>query len=154
MNKTNKMLVGVVLVLVVVLIALVAWQFFFSSSPMYAVYMRTGEVYFGKLQRFPSFGLTDVYTISVNQQNTQNPVSVQKFSNVFWGPSNFLKLNPDEVVWTTELRSDSQLVQLIASNPNLVPAQQQAPSSQTPSAQAPSTQKTPSSPTPSTGSGK
>lgn len=152
MNKTNRILLGVVLVLVVVLIVLVAWQFFFSSSPFYAVYMKTGDVYFGKLQRFPSFGLTDVYTLAVNQQNAQNPVSVQKFSNVFWGPSDFLKLNQDEVVWYTELRSDSQLLQLITSNPNLVPQQQ----AQTPSpSQTPSSSQTPSAPsTPSASNGK
>lgn len=135
MNKMNKALLGIVIVLAVVLIALVVWQSFFTSSPMYAVYLKTGDLYFGKLVNFPSFGLSDVYTISVNQQDTKNPISVQKFSNVFWGPGDFLKINKDEVVWTTELSPESQLLQLVKANPNLVPAQgsqQQQPAPQEP----------------------
>ncbi len=135
MNKMNKALLGIVIVLAVVLIALVVWQSFFTSSLMYAVYLKTGDLYFGKLVNFPSFGLSDVYTISVNQQDTKNPISVQKFSNVFWGPGDFLKINKDEVVWTTELSPESQLLQLVKANPNLVPAQgsqQQQPAPQEP----------------------
>lgn len=123
MNRTNKFLLGIVVVLAVILVGLVAWQVFFTSSPMYAVYLKTGDLYFGKLVNFPSFGLKDVYTISVNQQDQKNPISVQKFSNVFWGPGDFMKINRDQVVWTNELSSDSQLVQLVKQNPNLVPPQ-------------------------------
>ena len=117
----NKVLLGIVIILAVILVALVIWQALFTTSPMYAVYLKTGDIYFGKLVNFPSFGLTDVYTLSVNQQDAQNPVRVQKFSNVFWGPGDFLKINRDEVVWTNQLSSDSQLLQLVKSNPNLLP---------------------------------
>lgn len=121
----NKILLGLIIVLALILIALVVWQIFFAKSPFYAVYMKTGDLYFGKLTRFPSFGLNSVYTLQVNPQDQQNPVRVQKFSEVFWGPEDWLKLNRDEVVWYTKLKSDSQLMQLITANPNLVP--QQAP---------------------------
>ena len=117
----NKVLLGIVIILAVILVALVIWQALFTTSPMYAVYLKTGDIYFGKLVNFPSFGLTDVYTLSVNQQDAQNPDRVQKFSNVFWGPGDFLKINRDEVVWTNQLSSDSQLLQLVKSNPNLLP---------------------------------
>lgn len=125
MNRVNKVLLGVVIVLAVILVTLVIWQGFFTSSPIYAVYLKTGDLYFGKLVRFPSFGLRDVYTLSVNQQDQQNPIRVQKFSNVFWGPGDFLKINRDEVVWMNKLSQESQLVQLVRTNPNLVPQQTQ-----------------------------
>lgn len=126
MSKTNKTLLWVVIILAIILIALVLWQVLFASSSYYAVFLRTGDLYFGQLTKFPSFGLTNVYTIQVTQ-DPQNPLSVQKFSNLFWGPEDYLKINRDEVVWYTELSPTSQLNQLFTTNPNLVPQQQGAP---------------------------
>lgn len=120
MSTTNKILLKVVMVLVIVLAGIISWQYFVSSS-YYAVYMRTGDLYFGQLKKFPSFGLSHVYTLQVNAQNQQTPVSIQKFTNVFWGPSDFLRLNKDEVVWINKLKSDSQFVKIVTENPDLVP---------------------------------
>lgn len=131
MNKMNRILLWVIGVLVIILLVLVVWQIFFGKSAYYAVYMRTGDVYFGKLMRFPSFGLSNVYTLQVNAQDQQNPIRVQKFSDVFWGPEDWLKLNKDEVVWYTKLKSEGQLSQLLLTNPNLTPQQgQQVPQQQ------------------------
>jgi uncharacterized protein YehS (DUF1456 family) len=54
--------------------------------------------------------LTNVYLLQVNAQNSENPVSIQKFSNVFWGPENYIKINKDEVVWYTKISPQSQLI--------------------------------------------
>lgn len=122
MSKTNKILLILVVVLLLVLIGLVVWQKLgikVTESSYWAVYLKTGDLYFGKLMTFPSFGLKNIYTLQVDQQNSENPISVQKFANVFWGPEDFLKINREEVVWMTKLRSDSQLVQLVKTNPSL-----------------------------------
>jgi hypothetical protein len=112
MNKnTNKILLIIVIVLALILVGLIAKQVFWGSTPSYyAVYLRTGELYFGKLSLFPSFKLTNVYLLQVNAQNSENPVSIQKFSNVFWGPENYIKINKDEVVWYTKISPQSQLI--------------------------------------------
>jgi hypothetical protein len=125
MNRLNKWLLWVIVVLVVILVILVAWQVFFARSQYSAVYLRTGEVYFGKLVRFPYFGLKNVYSIQATGDQ-QNPLRIQRFTDSFWGPEDRIKINRDEVVWYTELKNESQLNQLFATNPNLVP-QQQAP---------------------------
>ena len=52
-------------------------------------------------------------------------MNVQKFSNVFWGPEDFIKINRDEVAWYTKLKSDSQLVRLIETNPDLTSGENQ-----------------------------
>ncbi|KKL62286.1 hypothetical protein LCGC14_2186700, partial [marine sediment metagenome] len=65
-----------------------------------------------------------VYTIQVNPQNEETPLSIQRFRNVFWGPDDFLHLNRDQVVWSTKLVSTGQLAQLISQNPDLIPTQQ------------------------------
>jgi len=126
MSKTNKVILWVVIVLAVILVALILWQALFASSSYYAVLLRTGDIYFGNLTKFPSFGLENVYTLQVTQ-DPENPLSVQKFSNLFWGPEDYLRINRDEVVWYTELSDASQLTQLFTTNPNLVPQQVQQP---------------------------
>ncbi|MDP3974876.1 MAG: hypothetical protein Q8P88_01120 [Candidatus Jorgensenbacteria bacterium] len=120
--KNNKALVWVVAVLAVALIAVVVWQFSGVGSPLYAVYLRSGDLYFGELVRAPYFGLKKVYLLQVNAGNAENPVSVQKFTNVFWSPEDFIKINRDEVVWMTRVSDESQLVQVIRANPGLVPS--------------------------------
>lgn len=135
MNRTNRILLWVIGVLVIILLVLVVWQIFFGKSSYYAVYMRTGEIYFGKLMKFPSFGMKNVYTLQVNAQDAQNPIRVQKFSDVFWGPEDWMKINRDEVVWYTKLKTEGQLSQLLLTNPNLVP--QQVPQQQMPEQQVP-----------------
>lgn len=124
MSKTNKILLVVVIVLVLALIGVVLWQTVWKSQSYYAVFLRTGDLYFGQLKWFPSFGLKQVYTIQVNAQNQENPISIQRFKNVFWGPEDWLKINRDEVVWMTKLDSAGQLAQLIRTNPDLIPQQQ------------------------------
>lgn len=86
MSKTNKILLVIVIVLVLALIGVVLWQTVWKSQSYYAVFMRTGDLYFGQLTWFPSFGLKQVYNLQVNTQNQENPVSIQRFKNVFWGP--------------------------------------------------------------------
>lgn len=128
MRNVNKLLLTVVIVLVVALIAVLAWQVFFRGPSYYAVYLRTGDLYFGELTTFPHFGLNHVYMIQVNSQDQKNPVSIQKFTNVFWGPEDSIRINRDQVVWYTPLNPDGQLAQLIRNNPNLTPSQGTQPS--------------------------
>ena len=126
-----KALVGVVIVLGAVLVALVGYQTLFAESAYSAVYLRSGDLYFGKIVRFPYFGLKNVYMLQATQDPT-NPLRIQKFSQVFWGPEDYLRLNREEIVWHTHIRSDSQLAELLKTNPELAQPQQQAPVQQIP----------------------
>ncbi len=135
-NKISKILVGIVAVLIIVLVVLFIIQIFAKKDSYHAVYLRTGDIYFGKLITFPTFGLRNVYTLQITQ-DPQNPLRIQKFSDVFWGPSDYLKLNRNEVVWYTELQKDGQLYQLLSTNPNLIPQQQAPQQLQQPTTQPP-----------------
>jgi hypothetical protein len=134
MNKVNKVLIGVIVVLVVVLGVLLAWREWGSGPSYYAVSLRTGDLYFGQLTRFPSFGLKHVYLIQVNQNDTKNPLSIQRFKNAFWGPEDFLRINRDEVVWMARLDPQGELAKLISTNPDLTAPAASAPA---PSSEAP-----------------
>ncbi|MEK7543158.1 MAG: hypothetical protein AAB503_02545 [Patescibacteria group bacterium] len=117
-----KYLLIAVIVLLAIIVTIISLRWLKPwDGGLRAVYLRTGDLYFGKLTHFPSFGLKQVYLLRIDNTRQDNPLSIQQFSKVFWGPKDFLSINPQEVVWTAELRSDSQLAELIAQNPELIP---------------------------------
>lgn len=123
MSKLNKILIGLVVVLLLALGVIVYWQKIGFEKPYWAVYMNTGDLYFGKLSHFPKLSLTDVWFLQRNAQDTQNPVSLAKFDGIFWGPENRIYLDERNVVWKAKLRDDSQVVKYIK-NPQSVQNQQ------------------------------
>lgn len=129
MKKVNVVLLIIVIILILLIAGWGIWKLTSDSNSKFsAVYLTTGDLYFGKMVRFPSFGIKQVYTLQVNAQDQENPLSVQKFENVFWGPGDFLKINREQVVWTTPLNDLGQMSQLLTNNPDLLPTQSQVPS--------------------------
>ena len=101
-----------------------------GPSPYSAVYLSTGDIYYGKLSWFPSPHLTDVWLLQ-RQQDAQGQaqVAVEPFNSSFWGPVDEIDLNPRQIVFWTRLRNDSKLAQAL-SNPSLL--EQATSTSQTP----------------------
>ena len=130
MNKSNKILLAIIIVLAATLVAIIYWQKVGFNRNYWAVYLDTGDLYFGKLNYFPKLSLSDAYLLQRNEQNQQNPFSVSKFSNAFWGPENKLYINKDNIVWKTKLKKDSQIVNFIKNPQSAMPAQAGAPSVQ------------------------
>ena len=133
--KKSRIVLFIVAVVVVIVLAvwagiMIAGNFMGAKStntvsPYSAVYLSSGDIYFGKLSWFPSPHLTDVWYLQRSQgQNNQVQVSVQPFTSVFWGPSNELDLNSKNIMFTTRLMNSSQVVQAIE-NPQAATAQQQ-----------------------------
>lgn len=60
---------------------------------------------------FPSLILTDVYYIQKN--TTDNTLGLEKFTDSIFNPENNININRDNIVWTTKLREDSQVVKAI-----------------------------------------
>ena len=80
---------------------------------------------------FPNFQvqgflpLQKSYFLQKNPSDAQNPFSVVKFENAFWGPEDKLVINDENIIWTTELRADSEVV-LAIKNPRIATPTQQA----------------------------
>jgi hypothetical protein len=149
----TKKLIVIVIVIVIVLVAvgvgiglrLLAGQNPAGASEYSAVYLTTGDIYFGKLSWFPWPHMKNVWFLqrTVNQQN-QTQLGVAPLSSAFWKPIDEIYLNPKEIILWTSLRNDSQLAQALANPAALQPAsvpQETAP--------ATSTFKGPTSPPPS-----
>ncbi|MBI5079213.1 hypothetical protein HZB06_00855 [Candidatus Wolfebacteria bacterium] len=113
MSKLNKILLFLIVALLMALGIVLYWQKFGFENPYYAIYLNTGDIYFGRLGYFSKSSLSDVYYIQRNPEDRQNPLSVSKFENSFWGPENEIHINPDTIVWKVRLKKDSELLNYI-----------------------------------------
>ena len=80
------------------------WQKIGFEKPYYAVYLNTGDLYFGRLNYFSNSSLSDVYYIQRNPEDRQNPLSISKFENSFWKPEGKIYINDDMIVWKVRLK--------------------------------------------------
>ena len=109
----NKILLAIVIILLIALGVVIYWQRSGFEKSYWAVYLNTGDLYFGKLDRFPKLSLSGIWLLQRNSQDTKNPLSLAKFKEVFWGPEDKIYLSDENIVWKTKLREDSQVVKFI-----------------------------------------
>lgn len=121
MSKINKVLVGLVVVLAVALGGVVYWQKGGFDEKYSAVYLNTGDIYFGKLSRFPRMTLRDVWFLQKGS-DAQQGFGLSKFEKAFWGPEDELVINDKNVIWVTELKADSEVVKSIKNPQSVAPA--------------------------------
>lgn len=88
-----------------------------GDSPYSAVYLTTGDVYFGTLKWFPKPRIER--PLYLDRGSAQ--VALVSFRDVFWGPGDSIYLNPQEIVFSAPIRSDSPLVAILE-NPELLKA--------------------------------
>lgn len=118
MSKLNKILLIAVAILLIALVIIV-WKpsifKVFKGSSYYAVYLLSGDLYFGKMSWFNPYVLSDVRIIQKEQKSEkeQPALNLVKFQDIFWGPMGDLKLNKENVLWITKLSDESQVVKVI-----------------------------------------
>jgi len=87
----------------------------------HAVFLNTGDMYFGKLSRFPRLALSDVWYLQVStQENQQTGFNLAKFTNMVFGPKDKMEISKENVVWISKLTDDSQVVSFILQSKNPV----------------------------------
>lgn len=85
-----------------------------SASGYTAVYMISGDIYFGKLHSFPKSYLTDaLYVTRSTGQDNKPQLGLATFKSAFWSPVGEIYFNPSQVLFTAPLRNDSQIVTAI-----------------------------------------
>lgn len=82
-----------------------------------AVYMSSGDIYFGKLERFPKLTLANAYTFQ-RTDDKQPPFTLVKFGASFWGPKGSMELSEDNVLWIAELSENSLVLKSIKEQEN------------------------------------
>ena len=88
------------------------------KNPYSVVFLNTGDMYFGKLSRFPRLALSDVWFLQVTAQEDQTGFNLAKFSNAVFGPKDKMEINRENVVWISKLADDSQVVTYILQSKN------------------------------------
>ena len=83
------------------------------KNPYSVVFLNTGDMYFGKLSRFPKLTLSDVWFLQISTQEDQTGFNLAKFSNAVFGPKDKMEINKKNVVWISKLADDSQVVSFI-----------------------------------------
>ncbi|MCX7616022.1 MAG: otopetrin domain-containing protein [Patescibacteria group bacterium] len=107
------------LVLILALVSLALFFFVFkkgvvNSSDYSAIYLETGDIYFGKLSYFPSLSLSNVWYL---KREPNGELSLQRFKESAWGPEDKLKINRDKVVWIAKVSPSSQLISIMEGIP-------------------------------------
>ncbi len=120
MSKANKILLILIIVLVVVLGGVLYWQLGMKKS-YYAVYLSTGDIYFGELVKFPKLALRNVWFLQKSGSGEQTSLQLSEFKKAFWEPEDEMYLNPKVVVWMAKLKDDSQIIKAIE-NPQAMPS--------------------------------
>jgi hypothetical protein len=85
-----------------------------QGSPYSAVYLSTGDIYFGKLSWLPTAHLENAWRLDrgVNAEN-EPQTSLSPLSSVFGGPSGEIYLNEKQIIFWARLPADSQIVKVM-----------------------------------------
>ncbi len=135
MKISKGLVITLIVIIVVLLVAVGVWAGVAmianrsqqaALSPYSAVYLSTGDIYFGTLSWSPTPHMTDAWFLQrgTNASGTVT-VGVYPFSQVAWGPSNSVSFNSSQIIFWTRLTATSSIAQLIA-NPAAATAQQQS----------------------------
>lgn len=123
-NRTgNVRLVWIVLaiVLVAAVVSGVALFMMLKKKPYVAVYLVTGDIYYGKMSYSPKFTLDDAIFL---QRGQDGNLGLQKLSDAFWKPKGPMYIEKDQIVFWSKLDPSSPVINAIEGLP--LPAEMQA----------------------------
>jgi hypothetical protein len=145
MKVSKSLLITLIVIVVVLLVGAGVWvgvaminggnSSQSALSPYSAVYLSTGDIYFGKLSWSPTPHMDDAWFLQRGTDAKGNAtVGVYPFSQVAWGPSNTVYFNSQQIIFWTRLNGTSSIAQLIANPTAATAAEQSAAAEQVPSA--------------------
>lgn len=123
--------IGIVIVITIVvvcivgaaIVGIVVWKLK-SATPYYAVYTTSGDLYFGKLSRFPKYSLSNVWYVRRADEQSQGP-SLVRFADAVWGPQDRLEINKNAIVWTAKLDYTSDILPMVRGEQSAITQWQQ-----------------------------
>lgn len=106
--------VAVSLVVVLGVVAGVSAYFTRSASPYSAVYLSSGDIYFGRLSMFPTPRLTNVWYLQrgVDEKN-QPRMSVVPLRSAVWSPVDEITLNSRQIIFWASIESNSDMARMM-----------------------------------------
>ena len=129
MKSIQKKYYKIILLVVCVLFfigAITTAVLYFVHRPYMAVYLATGDVYFGRTSLFPRVVIHNPWFLQRAEDGT---LSLESFSNAIWMPQGGMKINRDQIVFMSRLSSASSVIAVIEGRAT---SQQQIPQQQIP----------------------
>jgi hypothetical protein len=127
-KSSNARWVWIVIAIVVAVAVICTAAFFMIKKSYVAVYLVTGDIYYGKLSCFPKFTLDDALFL---QRGEDGSLGLQKLSDAFWKPKGPMVIERDQIVFWSKLDPESPVVDAIEGRA-MPQTQQQAPTTTTP----------------------
>jgi hypothetical protein len=131
MKISKNIVITLIVIGAIILIAVGVWAGMRLSdrgtstsalSPYSAVYLSTGDIYFGTLDWYPTPHMENAWFLQHTTDAKGNAaVGVYPLSSVAWGSSGEISFNPQQIIFWTRLNATSSIAQLIA-NPAAVEA--------------------------------
>lgn len=110
-NKVAFFIILLICVVSLVILIFLYSQKTLSSKDYYAVFIDSGDVYFGELSKFPYLSLSNIWYLQKDESSKE--IGLAKFSESLWGPEDKIKLNSDKIVWISKLSKDSPVISAI-----------------------------------------
>ncbi len=117
MRKQNLL---IILAVLVVLFASAAIFFVYTAqekggqglSKYSAVYLTSGDIYFGELSHDSAPQLKNVWFLQRGGTGGQQ-LSILPLSGAFWGPADTIALNPAQILFSARIKSDSPIAKAL-----------------------------------------
>jgi len=122
-NKSFKIIL-IVLVSIIVLGVIAGAIFSFVHRPYMAVYLATGDIYFGRTSLFPRVTIQDPWFF---RRAEDGSVSLERFSDAVWMPEDVIKINRDQIVFMARISENSQIIAMMEGRIDPRQQQQQPP---------------------------
>lgn len=118
-NSFKVVWIAAISLAVLGIIASAVFFLFIKNKPYKAVYLSTGDIYFGRTSVFPNIKIKDAWFL---QRSDDGNLGLQRFADAVWLPTGDININRDQVIFWTGLSKDSPIIQAIEGK---VPPQQQ-----------------------------
>jgi len=92
--------------------------------PYMAVYLATGDIYFGRVSFFPRVTIQDPWFF---RRAEDGSVSLERFSDAVWMPEDVIKINRDQIVFMAKISENSQIIAMMEGRIDPRQQQQQPP---------------------------
>jgi|SRR3989344_5638847 len=127
MNEKSKQPIVFAALLLLVLVGAGVWVGYALSrrvSPQTrysAVYLTSGDIYFGELKWFPKPHLKNPWYLdrSISAGENQPQLAVSLFRNVFWSPGENIYFSPKQIVWVAPIRPESDFARALEESKNI-----------------------------------
>lgn len=111
----------IILIIIVFILIILSFYFVYAAgrktwpfkTRYQVVVLKSGEVYFGKLSLFPNPKMTDVWLPQQSQDTTNSGLQILPLSSMYFSPDSLIYLDESNISWWSNLKDDSQVVQII-----------------------------------------